>query len=378
MKKVCIYDSLDALPAGYQALFEAAGQAGSIFLSLAWFSHLSASAFEPDTRLRIYGLESDAGRRQVHASLIMRFQTVRAGWWAPRALDAAANYYASLFSPVVNGAAADIQADLLMLAQAIRQDVPRWDVVDMHPMAYDTPLFDMSMRALRSAGMLTQSYFCFGNWYLPVQGRSYQEYFASLPSRLKNTVQRKSRQLESAGRISIRIVSGQEGLDEAILAYQQVYQSSWKGAESYPEFIPGLIRMLAGRGQLRLGIAHVDQQAAAAQLWIVNNNTASIYKLAYDEQYAELSIGSILTARMMQHVIDVDRVAEVDYLTGDEAYKQDWMSHRRERWGILAFRTNSWRGLLAATRHLGGHAVKSVAQQIMRSGEKAWRAALGR
>ena len=39
----------------------------------------------------------------------------------------------------------------------------------------------------------------------------------------------------------------------------------------------------------------------------------------------------------MQHVIDTDHVEEVDYLTGDDAYKQDWMSHRRERIGLVAF-----------------------------------------
>lgn len=377
MKKVCIYDSFAALPPAYPALFETSAQAGNVFLSLAWFRHLSATSFEPDTRLRIYGLESDTETPRVYGALVMRFQPRGAGWLAPQALNAAANYYASLFAPVLNDSAADIQADLQMLAGAIGTDEAGWDMVDMHPMARDSPLFDMSVRALRAAGMITQSYFCFGNWHLRVHGRSYQEYFTSLPSRLRNTVQRKSRQLESAGRINIDIVTNREALDTAVQAYQQVYRSSWKGPESYPEFIPGLMHMLADQGQLRLGIAYVDQQAAAAQLWIVAGKTASIYKLAYDEQFSELSIGSILTARMMQYVIDIDKVDEVDYLTGDEAYKRDWMSHRRERWGIVAFRRSSARGLLAAARHLGGHAAKKAAHHLLYAGRQAIRRTRG-
>jgi hypothetical protein len=33
----------------------------------------------------------------------------------------------------------------------------------------------------------------------------------------------------------------------------------------------------------------------------------------------------------MEYVIDTDRVEEIDFLTGNDAYKQDWMSERRER-----------------------------------------------
>ncbi len=33
----------------------------------------------------------------------------------------------------------------------------------------------------------------------------------------------------------------------------------------------------------------------------------------------------------MEYVIDTDGVNEIDFLTGNDAYKQDWMSERRER-----------------------------------------------
>jgi len=36
----------------------------------------------------------------------------------------------------------------------------------------------------------------------------------------------------------------------------------------------------------------------------------------------------------MEHMIDTDQVEEIDFLTGNEAYKQDWMSERRERWAL--------------------------------------------
>jgi CelD/BcsL family acetyltransferase involved in cellulose biosynthesis len=103
--------------------------------------------------------------------------------------------------------------------------------------------------------------------------------------------------------------------------------------------------LCAERGWLRLGIAYYDDVPVAAQLWIVSHGRAVIYKLAHDEDVARLSVGTVLTAFLMAHVLDVDQVREVDYLIGDDVYKKDWMSHRRERWGIVAYNPRSPAGL---------------------------------
>ena len=71
----------------------------------------------------------------------------------------------------------------------------------------------------------------------------------------------------------------------------------------------------------------------AAQLWFVANQVAHIFKLAYDGEYSQFSVGTLLTMKLMEHVIDVDKVACVDFLSGDDEYKQQWMSARRERVG---------------------------------------------
>jgi CelD/BcsL family acetyltransferase involved in cellulose biosynthesis len=60
----------------------------------------------------------------------------------------------------------------------------------------------------------------------------------------------------------------------------------------------------------------------------------------------------------MEYAFDVDRVSEVDYLTGDDPYKKQWMSHRRERWGIMAFNPWTLRGCLTMAKNIGGHALK--------------------
>src|SRR5262249_30489346 len=123
---------------------------------------------------------------------------------------------------------------------------------------------------------------------------------------------------------------------------------------------PGLIRLCAERGILRLGLLYVDGEPAASQLWIVHNGRALIYKLAYDERFADLSVGTILTAFLMEHALDVAKVEEIDYLTGDDGYKKEWMSDRRERWGILAMNPRTLRGAAAIVRHAGGRLARRM------------------
>jgi CelD/BcsL family acetyltransferase involved in cellulose biosynthesis len=67
---------------------------------------------------------------------------------------------------------------------------------------------------------------------------------------------------------------------------------------------------------------------------------------------------------MMQQAIDVDRVREVDYLTGDDAYKRDWMSHSRERHGIVAYNLRSARGLALAAANIGGGRLRKWLRRI--------------
>jgi hypothetical protein len=51
----------------------------------------------------------------------------------------------------------------------------------------------------------------------------------------------------------------------------------------------------------------------------------------------------------------------VDYLSGEDDYKKNWMSERREFWGIAAFNPRSVRGLMQIGQQIGGRAVKNAA-----------------
>jgi CelD/BcsL family acetyltransferase involved in cellulose biosynthesis len=133
-----------------------------------------------------------------------------------------------------------------------------------------------------------------------------------------------------------------------------VYAASWKPPEPYPAFIRRLAVGLADTGALRLALLHLDARPIAAQLWIAWRGTATLYKLAHDTAFAALSPGTVLTMRMLERLLDEERVAELDLGAGDDPYKRLWAAKRRKRIGLVAFDPLTVRGAAAALRHLPG------------------------
>jgi len=361
--KVTTFSGFEKLPLAYARLF-APGSSRDVFETLPWYLNFEKHALNPGEEVRIYAVWRDD--ESPLAALAMRCAGEPKSWLQAREIRSLTNFYTSRFAPACACTGLERAEALAVLAGAIRNDSPAWDTVHLRPLDASSELFQETVSAFQSVGMPVHPYFCFGNWYLPVAGRSFEEYLESLPGKVRNTLQRKTRRLEKSGVGRIVITRDGSDLEPAISDYQKVYKASWKVPEPYPEFIPGLIRTCAETGGLRLGLVYISGEPAAAQIWIVHGGTASIYKLAYDERFVEHSVGTILTAQMMEHVLDVDRVSEVDYLTGDDPYKKDWMSHRRELWGLMAFNPATLRGLERIARHMGARAAKSIFHWLSR------------
>ena len=256
------------------------------------------------------------------------------------------NYYTSLYSPLI--VAGSISLDLLPLINRLRDESGQASSLTFQPMNPSSNEYQALRGALELCGYSVFSYACQGNWLLTVD-TSWQEYLERRPPELRNTIRRHQKKLVSAGGVAEIISQGPE-LERAILAFEQVYARSWKRAEPFSSFIPTLARSYADRGCLRLGVIWLGDSPIAAQIWIVLAGRAAIYKLAYDDDFKRYGAGTVLTAELMRHCIEVDKVHEVDFLTGDEPFKSQWMSLREDRVGIVAHRSDSADGLLRTAR----------------------------
>jgi len=285
---------------------------------------------------------------------------------APHRCSAATNYYASLFSPLISsiGFSDGRNAALERLVGKLVDSRPRIAVVDFSPLDKDCADTAALRRSFQRHGWYVKQYHCFGNWYLPCRNLTFDEYMKGRDSKLYNTWTRKAKKFMSTPGARLEIVTEPKDVQVAMRAFNHVYANSWKRAEPYPTFVSRWAEICAENGWLRLGVAWIGEVPVASQFWFSMNGITYIFKLAYDEKYAKWSAGTILSAHMFQHALDQDRSIEIDYLTGDDAYKETWMTHRRERVGLLACNPRTARGAVMSVLEYAGELRKRWRSRI--------------
>jgi CelD/BcsL family acetyltransferase involved in cellulose biosynthesis len=340
------YTSIAALPSATLQLFLQAETHYPEFAA-GWFANLQQTVFGDDPGVRYYVAE-----RAGQPVAILPVRLARYG--IARRVEALGNYYTSLYSTILAPKATEL--DLAALLQAASRDHGGSHEIRFAPMDLTAPAYAITLAAMRSIGWIPFRYFCFGNWHLDVES-DWVTYLECRTGELRNTIKRKGKKFVAEGG-TLEIVTDPAQAKAAIADFNHVYARSWKKPEPYPDFIPGLIRWVADKGWLRLGIARLRGQPIAAQLWIVSGGKASIFKLAYDEAHAQYAPGTLLTAHLMGHVIDRDHVQKVDYLIGDDEHKKAWMTHRHERWGIVAYNPMTIIGATLLAKDIAGKALR--------------------
>jgi hypothetical protein len=332
MKFAC-YADWDPLSDRANALF-AQAEKHSLFYSRPWFENLTRALDDDETMLLACVVDSLEPENKVLAILPL----IRSG---ENNFVSLKHRYTTHYSLLLADPEHDQEQVLTCLVQGLSQ-LPVESLL-LEPVADNDNGIVGLQRTLESAGYRCERYFRFYNWIYRVQGQSFKDYMASRPARLRNTISRKRRKLDREHGYQIRLFTGDE-VPAAMPDYYAVYTASWKANEQYTNFLDGIVEGFSntkssasgspGRGWSRLAVLYVKGQPIAAQLWFVLHAKASIFRLAYDEAWKQYSPGSILTSFLMEYVIDTDQVEEIDFLTGNDRYKQDWMSERKERFAL--------------------------------------------
>ena len=271
-----------------------------------WFERLEGTPGRP-----LYAVAEDASGAVV---LPLR----RSG----RRLESMLNWYGFTWRPLATPYGS-LDSLLIELARALATQTSHV-VLDRLPDEDGTAR--QLQRTFDRAGWLTVCETCDTNRILPVDGRDFATYLDGRPGPLRTTLKRKAKKVE------VEIL---DRFDAAIWAsYEAIYAESWKPEEGDPALLRAFAEAEGAQGRIRLAIARREGEAVAAQFWTVEDGTAYIHKLAHRESAKPLSPGTTLTAALLEHVIDRDAVKLVDFGTGDDSYKRDWMEAERPRFRL--------------------------------------------
>ncbi len=249
------------------------------------------------------------------------------------------NYYTFRYRPLISSQGADPRDLLGALARDLADRTHRITLTGVPDEDGSATLLE---EVFRGAGWAVLREQCDWNHILPVGGRSWEQYLAGLPGKLRSTIKRKS------GKLQCRIL---DRFDEVFWAqYVSIYKESWKPEEGSIDFLRQFAELEGEQGRLRMGVAYADGVPVASQVWTVEGGTAFIHKLAYRDSARALSPGTVLSAAMFERALDRDRVGLIDYGIGDDPYKRDWMEEVRPRFRLDMFRSGSPRNWVRLAR----------------------------
>lgn len=325
------FPGLDSLPEGVAELWQ--GDATeSFFLSRWWLETVISAGLDPGDTVALGVLMGDDGRAL--ALLPGQFSSRRGASLGARTFRGLTGMYSCLFRPILARDGKEAETATL-LGRYLGSALATNEVLHLDAMDSDWPLLPAFEGGLAEAGLRARRYDHFGNWSEEIGERTMQDYLGARDGALREILRRRERALAQRG-ASYEVVASESALADGLTAYETVYAQSWKVPEPYPKFQEASMRHAARAGALRLGLCRTEGRPVAAQLWIVWRKRGTVLKLAHDESLKKLSAGTVLTGYMIRHLLESDAVTAIDFGRGDDPYKRQWATQRRQRIGLIA------------------------------------------
>lgn len=167
---------------------------------------------------------------------------------------------------------------------------------------------------------------------------------AELPKKSRHDLQRLRRRLGEQGEVTLTTARTPEDVRAALGEFLDLEKSGWKGKRGNPlggtardyGFIAEAAAGLAEQGGMRVVLLRMDGKPIAGGLVLSSAGRAFYFKTAYDETFARLSPGALITEDIARLLLDdpaisfVDSVADPGHPLMDRMWRgrlpiADWM-----------------------------------------------------
>jgi hypothetical protein len=347
-----------ALPCAYDAFFSRLAACGKAE-ARAWLENVRLRRVGPGSEYRLYVAEDSGGAPlalfpAIYSRLYLAHPRARVLHFVQPDGEP--------YTPLVEQADAVPAASLVQcLLDQLAAELPRYDVLRASPLDPDSAFAIELARALRRAiHPLRTERLAPGRRQLTA-GVSHAEFIAARPEPLQELLRNGKAELIESGRASLRLIRDPQDLEAGWKDYCAILGEDryvFEGAA--PDYARGLMDIAARAGTLRLGFIHVDGVAAAVQFWLLSGALARCLRIWSGPEFIGGPVDDLLTEYMSRRLIDVDRVAELDFGAIAEEFARSWAPKAYRRIGLIAFNPRTSRGLRGAVRHLGAAAFRAV------------------
>jgi CelD/BcsL family acetyltransferase involved in cellulose biosynthesis len=191
-----------------------------------------------------------------------------------------------------------------------------------------------------------------GSPVLDFGGQSWDELLAGKSKNFREQVRRRERGLERTSELEYRLVSGRDGLDEALDTLFRLHRLRWGNSTTFARteaFQRDFAAAAADRGWLRLWLLELDGAPAAAWLGFRFGGAECYYQAGRDPALEDRSVGFVLLAHTIRAAV-AGGAREYRFLRGDEPYKYRFASDDPGLETIVLARGAAGRAALTAAR----------------------------
>jgi CelD/BcsL family acetyltransferase involved in cellulose biosynthesis len=172
--------------------------------------------------------------------------------------------------------------------------------------------------------------------FIPLAGRSWETYLASLGPGHRYNVGRRTRALQRHEGFYFERVESEDRRRDVLAELFRLHDLRWRdrgGSEAFASppvraFHEDVSRTALERGWLRLFALHLDGVTAAVLYAFRYGPVCCFYQSGFDPRYARQSVGLVILGLSIRSAIE-EGAAEFDLLHGDEPYKSHWARERR-------------------------------------------------
>ncbi len=235
-----------------------------------------------------------------------------------------------------------IAAARMLRSPEFRARFGRLDAIELEGHLEQEPSIRQLISELQAAGWGMEERGLGGAWRVTLPG-TIEEFVAQLHKSRRRKVN-KARRLLAEGRVRYEAIGEWERIDQLWGEFVRLHQKR-RATMNQPgcffdhrfgKFLREATQRFAEQNEVWLGVLWSEDQPVGMNLVFCPESTANIYQCGMETDRSELEPGHLLNYFTIVTAIERG-VRWLDFLRGDEPYKEGWGAERQELWRVRMF-----------------------------------------
>ena len=206
-----------------------------------------------------------------------------------------------------------------------------WDVLEIKELPGDSLAGKEFSSLMEKSGYITFEKNS-PHYYVPITS-DWRSYYEKLPRKMRKTVKSRLNKARKKGEISFKAYEGKELTWDHFLAVFEVNKQSRFPhvfqSEQRRQFFNDLFNLTRGNNWIEISLLEFDNKPIAYNIGFTLDGRFEGWHQGFDSQFAQLSPGAIAFMFFMEEYFNRG-FREIDFLRGDESYKNEWNTLPRE------------------------------------------------